>query len=164
MASLPHETRNDLSKKTRARIAELCNQVLASVIDLRMQVKQAHWNVKGPNFIGLHELFDKIAADLSDPIDETAERITALGGVALGTVRLAAKGSALSEYPHDIFAGADHVKALSSALAKCGAQVRAAIDDADEAGDKDTADLFTGLSRLLDKSLWLVEAHGQASK
>lgn len=160
--ALSHTTRNDLSRKTREKVVELLNDRLCDLIDLRSQVHQAHWNVKGPNFIGLHELFDRIVGDLSAPIDEIAERAVQLGGAAIGTVRAAAKRSSLKEYPADLSAGKDHVEAVADALAAFGKLAREAIDESDKAGDKDTADLFTGLSRTIDKALWLVEAHGQA--
>lgn len=160
--AISHSTRNDLSKKTREKVVELLNDRLCDLIDLRSQVHQAHWNVKGPNFIGLHELFDKIVEDLGDPIDDLAERAMQLGGSVVGTVRASAKRSSLKEYPADLSAGKDHVEAVADALAAFGKLAREAIDQADKAGDKDTSDLFTGLSRLIDKSLWLVEAHGQA--
>ena len=156
--------KNDLPKATRVAMIELLNQQLADVIDLGLQTKQAHWNVKGPNFIGLHELFDKVAEEVEGFTDEIAERAVALGGVALGTVQVVAKHSRLSAYPLDLSSGKDHVAALSSALAKYGASVRAAIDTAAKHSDADTADLFTGVSRGVDKLLWFVEAHTQATE
>jgi starvation-inducible DNA-binding protein len=131
-------------------------------VDLHYQAKQAHWNVKGPSFIALHELFDKIAATVEDHNDLVAERIAALGGIAEGTVAVAAKQSRLSSYPLNITTGREHVEALSSALASFGQSVRKAIDEATGFGDADTADLFTEISRDTDRSLWLVEAHSQA--
>jgi starvation-inducible DNA-binding protein len=118
--------------------------------------------VKGINFIALHELFDQVASDLDPHVDDIAERITTLGGVALGTIRVAAQNSSLSEYPLEISDGAAHVDALSNALADFGKKVRADIDAADELGDANTADLLTGISRSVDKMLWFVEAHLQA--
>ncbi len=162
--NLPHTTQNDLSNKIRARVVELLNERLVDAIDLQSQVKQAHWNVKGPSFIALHELFDKIAGELGGHIDDIAERAVQLGGTALGTVRIAAANSGLKEYPSNIFAGRDHIKALAAALSSFGELVRKAIDQADKAGDNNTADLFTGVSRSIDKSLWFVEAHGQAER
>lgn len=159
---LAHSTRNDLPRKVREKIVDLLSDRLSDTIDLRSQIHQAHWNVKGPNFIGLHELFDKIVGELGEPIDDIAERIVQLGGSALGTVRIAAKRSTLREYPANISAGKDHVDAVSDVLAVYGKLVREAIERSDEIGDKDTADLFTGISRQIDKALWLVEAHGQA--
>jgi starvation-inducible DNA-binding protein len=138
------------------------NQQLADVLDLGLQAKQAHWNVKGPHFIGLHELFDKVAEELEEFTDEIAERSVELGGVALGTVQVVAKESRLTPYPLDLASGEAHVAALSNALAGFGATTRAAIDTAGKAGDADTADLFTEVSRGVDKLLWMVEAHGQA--
>lgn len=152
-------TRNDLPQETRAKVGDLLNRLLADTFDLFSQTKEAHWNVKGRDFIQLHKLFDELAATLLEPIDEIAERITALGGVAKGTVRMSAADSKLPEYPLDAVEGMQHVQLLSDRYANLAKSMRAAIDSSDEWGDKDTADLCTGISRLLDKSLWFLEAH-----
>lgn len=154
-------TRNDLPEKLRQQMVELLNEQLAHVIDLGLQAKQAHWNVKGPNFIALHELFDKVAEELEEFTDEIAERAVALGGIAQGTIQTVAKVSKSGAYPIAITSGEAHVDALSDALALFGSSVRTAIDDAAKLGDADTADLFTGVSRGMDKLLWMVEAHAQ---
>ena len=155
------KTKNDLPESIRMKAVELLNARLADAIDLQTQIKQAHWNVKGPNFIALHELFDKINEDVEDYVDDIAERAVQLGGVAEGTARTAAKRSSLSEYPTNAVDGRAHVEALSSVLAAFGRSARKAIDDAD---DLDTADLFTEISRGIDKWLWFVEAHLQAER
>ena len=157
-----HNTKIDLSKDAREKLIELLNKRLADASDLKSQAKQAHWNVKGMSFIALHELFDDIATAVEAHIDLIAERVTALGGTAMGTVRLAAENSSLSEYPHEITDGAAHVDALSTALADFGKAVRKGIDEAADLGDQDTADIFTEVSREIDKQLWFVEAHIQA--
>ena len=157
-----HNTKNDLPKETREKIIATLNSRLADASDLKSQAKQAHWNVKGMSFIALHELFDQVATQAEGYTDLIAERVTILGGTALGTVRVAASNSTLSEYPLEITDGADHVDALSSALSDFGKKVRANIDEADDLGDMDTADLFTEVSRGIDKLLWFVEAHIQA--
>lgn len=157
-----HNTKIDIEKSKREQIVTILNQQLADASDLRSQAKQAHWNVKGMNFIALHELFDRVAADMEPHIDDIAERITTLGGTALGTVRVAAQNSSLTEYPLEITDGAAHVDALSTALADFGKKVRADIDATVELGDADTADLLTGVSRSVDKLLWFVEAHLQS--
>lgn len=157
-----HETKIDIAKGKREKLIGILNQSLADAADLKSQAKQAHWNVKGPNFIALHELFDQVATELDTHVDDLAERITTLGGVAMGTVRLTAENSSLAEYPHEISDGTAHVDALSSALADFGKKARKNIDETDELGDKDTADLYTGVSRGVDKLLWFVEAHNQA--
>jgi starvation-inducible DNA-binding protein len=157
-----HETKIDLAKGKREKLIGILNQSLSDLIDLKSQAKQAHWNVKGPNFIALHELFDRVATELDTHVDDLAERITTLGGVAMGTVRLSAENSSLAEYPHEISDGTAHVDALSTALSDFGKKARKNIDTTDEIGDKDTADLYTGISRNLDKLLWFVEAHNQA--
>ena len=148
----------------RSELNALINQRLADVIDLQMQLKQAHWNIKGPHFIGLHELFDKIAEDVATYVDEIAERAVQLGGIAQGTVRTAASRSRLEEYPLDIADGATHVEAVAKALSTFGRDARVSIGEANALDDADTADLFTELSRRIDKWLWFVEAHSQASK
>ena len=157
-----HNTKIDIGKGKREQIVAILNQRLADASDLKSQAKQAHWNVKGMNFIALHELFDQVSTEVETHIDDIAERITTLGGVALGTIRVVAQNSSLSEYPLEITDGAAHVDALSNALADFGKKVRADIDATDELGDKDTADLLTGISRAIDKLLWFVEAHLQA--
>jgi starvation-inducible DNA-binding protein len=156
-----YKTKIDLSEKVRRNIIVILNDRLADAIDLQSQVKQAHWNVKGPHFIALHELFDKISNVVFEQIDEIAERVTSLGGTAEGTVAVAAKRSKLKNYPLSITAGKDHLFYLSTQIAAFGKSVRAAIADTDELGDADTADLFTGISRDLDKYLWFLEAHLQ---
>jgi starvation-inducible DNA-binding protein len=158
-----HRTRIDLSGETRSRMVELLNGRLADAIDLHLQAKQAHWNVKGPNFIALHELFDEIAEQVDGYVDDLAERVTALGGTAGGTLQAVGGRSRLAAYPLDIADGRAHLDALAGALAHFGRAVRAAIDESAGAGDADTSDLFTGVSRGIDKSLWLVEAHLQAA-
>jgi starvation-inducible DNA-binding protein len=156
-----HKTRNDLPKPTRVQMIELLNMRLADAIDLYNQVKQAHWNVKGMQFIALHELFDKICEAVEDGVDELAERAVQLGGVAEGTVQAVVKRTTLAPYPLELKAGRDHVDRLAKALAAYGKSLRAAIQTAADAGDADTSDLFTQLSRAADKQLWFVEAHLQ---
>ena len=158
------KTKNDLSEGIRAKAVELLNARLADAIDLQTQTKQAHWNVKGPHFIGLHELFDKINEAVADYVDDIAERAVQLGGVAEGTARIAAKRSTLSEYPSTISDGRSHVEALSSALATFGNSARKSISEANDFGDLDTADLFTEISRGVDNWLWFVEAHQQTER
>jgi starvation-inducible DNA-binding protein len=158
------KTKNDLPENVRVKVIELLNARLADCKDLQTQTKQAHWNVKGPNFIGLHELFDKINEEIDEYVDEIAERAVQLGGVAEGTARAVAKRSTLPEYPLNIADGRAHVDALSSALAAFGKVARKAIDESNDFGDLDTADLFTEVSRGIDKWLWFVEAHLQAER
>lgn len=156
-----YKTKIDLSEKVRRNVIAVLNERLADAIDLQSQAKQAHWNVKGPQFIALHELFDKISDTVLEQIDAIAERVTALGGAAEGTVAVASKRSKLKNYPLSITSGKDHLYYLSTQIAAFGKAVRAAIDDTAKFGDADTADLFTGISRELDKYLWFLEAHLQ---
>ncbi|MGD9589121.1 MAG: DNA starvation/stationary phase protection protein Dps [Pyrinomonadaceae bacterium] len=157
-----HNSKIDIAKGKREKLVGMLNQSLADAMDLKSQAKQAHWNVKGTSFIALHELFDQVATEVEARVDEIAERVTTLGGTAMGTVRIAAENSSLSQYPLEITDGTAHVDALSTALADFGKKVRKNIDDADELGDADTADLYTGISRGIDKLLWFVEAHNQS--
>jgi len=159
-----YETENDLSLQRRSELNALMNQRLASAVDLQMQMKQAHWNVKGPSFIGLHELFDKVDEAVESYVDMIAERIVQLGGIAEGTVRVSAARSRLAEYPLQIAEGVAHVEAVARALSTFGQEARATIEEANALEDADTADLFTEVSRGIDKWLWFVEAHSQATK
>lgn len=155
------DTRIDLPAEKREGLVELLNQSLADISDLTSQVHVAHWNVKGEEFYQLHNLFEELYNELNGFTDEIAERITTLGGYAHGTVRDAAENSTLPEYPADIAAGLKHVQALAERYALFAAHVRQAIDQSEEHGDKSTADLYTEISRVLEKRLWFLEAHLQ---
>ena len=156
-----YETSNDLASTTRRSAVELLNEHLADAIDLHLQAKQAHWNIKGPNFTGLHELFERIAVQAGEYADLIAERATALGGVARGTLQAVSRQTQLREYPLEGGDWRAHVQAMRDALATFGRGVRKAIDDATALNDAATADLFTEVSRGADKSLWMIEAHVQ---
>ncbi|MEL6578730.1 MAG: DNA starvation/stationary phase protection protein Dps [Cyanobacteria bacterium J06621_12] len=154
-----YATRIDLPEELRAKVIELLNQTLAATLDLKTQTKQAHWNVKGMDFYQLHLLFDEMAGELEEYVDTVAERITALGGVAMGTARIAAADSILPEYVFEAVTGAEHVTALAERYGIYAKHLRDAIDVTDELGDADTADLYTEISRTIDKRLWFLEAH-----
>jgi starvation-inducible DNA-binding protein len=155
------ETRNDIADAKREELVTLLNARLADTFDLYSQLKQAHWNVKGSDFIQLHLLYDQVAEGVLEYVDMIAERATALGGLALGTARMAAVSSTLDEYPLDEVAGLETVRVIADRLAAYGASVRKAIDEALELNDQDTGDLFIEVSRAIDKHLWFVEAHLQ---
>lgn len=159
-----HRTKNDIPESHRSKLAELCNARLADAVDLQTQCKQAHWNVRGPHFFELHELFDQINEDAEEYVDLLAERAVQLGGSAMGTARMAAQRSTLPEYPAGASSGRDHVEALSTALAAFGKVARAAIAASAKLDDADTADIFTEISRGTDKWLWMVEAHRDAER
>ena len=152
-------TRIDLREDVRVQTIEILNQTLAATLDLKTQTKQAHWNVKGMDFYQLHKLFDEIATELEEYTDMVAERVTALGGVAMGTARIAARESILPEYALDAVVGVEHVTALADRFGAYAKHLREAIDQTDELGDADTADLYTEVSRTIDKRLWFLEAH-----
>jgi starvation-inducible DNA-binding protein len=159
-----YPTRIDIPESDRAQIIEILNKTLAATLDLKTQVKQAHWNVKGKDFYQLHEMFDEMAGELEEYVDMVAERVTALGGLALGTARVAAQESILPEYPFDILEGMEHVTALADRFAPYAKHLRESIAKTDDLGDADTADLYTEISRTIDKRLWFLEAHLQPSE
>lgn len=154
-----YPTRIDLPQEIREKIVVLLNQTLAATLDLKTQTKQAHWNVKGMDFYQLHELFDEMATELEEYVDMVAERVTALGGMALGTARIAAAESILPEYDLDAVGGVEHITALADRYAVYAKHLREAIDTSDSWEDADTADLYTEISRTIDKRLWFLEAH-----
>lgn len=149
----------DLTSNTKTQVIGLLNERLADAIDLSLLTKQAHWNLRGPGFIGIHEMLDTFRTELDLHVDTVAERVSQLGGIALGTTQNVASGSKLAPYPQDIIAVKDHLAALIERYAAAANSVRAAIDTADEAGDADSADIFTAYSRALDKALWFLEAN-----
>jgi starvation-inducible DNA-binding protein len=151
-----------LSEDTKSKVIEILNARLADTVDLKTQVKHAHWNVKGIQFFQLHELFDSVASHLEDQSDLIAERVTQLGGVANGTARQAAADSSIKEYDFNAVKGEDHVRALVQRLATLANAARKAIDDSGKLGDQATADVFTEITRAADKDLWFLEAHLQA--
>lgn len=155
------QTRNTLESNARSASVALLNARLADTIDLALAAKQAHWNVRGAGFIAVHEMLDQLRTTLDTHVDTLAERVSALGEIARGTTQDAGK-SALPPYPAEIRAIPDHLAAMAERLATLGDAVRKNIDEADDAGDAATADIFTALSRDLDKWLWFIEAHQPA--
>ncbi|HTI84221.1 MAG TPA: DNA starvation/stationary phase protection protein Dps [Acetobacteraceae bacterium] len=156
-----HRTVNDLNDNTKRAAIELLNARVADGIDLALLTKQAHWNLKGPQFIAVHEMLDGFRTQIDDHVDTMAERVVQLGGTALGTTQVVAQSSALAPYPTDIYKIKEHLAALIERYGAVANALRKSIDQADESGDADTADIFTAASRDLDKALWFLEAHVQ---
>ena len=156
-----HTTKNDTKNNAKAASMECLEARLADSIDLGLVTKQAHWNLKGPQFISVHLMLDKFRGEQDEWTDMIAERIVQLGGTAKGTVQEIDKRTSLPTYPTDIYKVADHLAALIERYAACANAIRKNIDDTDDAGDADTADLFTEVSRGLDKQLWFLEAFVQ---
>ncbi len=150
---------SDLKSNTRATMIDLLNARLADTIDLKLAVKQAHWNIKGPSFIAIHELLDQVSARVEEHYDTIAERCVQLGGTAFGTVQAVAKATSLSPYPVTATSQETHVRQIADHLGAAAAACREAVDKADEAGDAITADIFTGIARALDKDHWFIGAH-----
>ncbi|SFI98014.1 DNA starvation/stationary phase protection protein Dps [Aerobium aerolatum] len=156
-----HTTRIDLKSNTKKTMIDLLNARLADALDLALITKQAHWNLKGPQFIAIHEMLDGFRATLDIHTDTIAERAVQLGGMAQGTSQTIAETTKLKPYPTDISKTKDHLAELIERYGAVANLVRAAIDESDEAGDADAADIFTAFSRDLDKNLWFLEAHVQ---
>ena len=156
-----HKTRMSLPEKVRVESIKILNKTLASAADLSAQLKQAHWNVKGPEFISLHKMFDDIAEEVENQVDVIAERVTSLGGTALGTIQEAAKNTQLRTYPTDIFTAKEHLEHLAHNFAILGELSRENIDNTAKLDDMGTNDLYIDLARMLDKNLWFIEAHLQ---
>ncbi|QGM45998.1 DNA starvation/stationary phase protection protein Dps [Methylocystis heyeri] len=154
-----HQTRNDLPSNSKATVIELLNARLAEAIDLALITKQAHWNLRGREFIAIHEMIDGFRSQIDEHVDTIAERVVQLGGVALGTPQSVAKATTLKPYPLDISTIEDHLQALAERYGQVANSVRAGIETSDEAGDDDTSDILVGFSRVLDKDLWFLEAH-----
>ncbi|MBN9457461.1 MAG: DNA starvation/stationary phase protection protein Dps [Bosea sp.] len=158
-AKIVKSSKVDLASNTKTKVVGLLNERLADGIDLALLTKQAHWNLKGPGFIGIHLMLDGFRDDLDIHVDTVAERVAQLGGIALGTTQSTASASSLKAYPTDIISVQDHLAALVERYADAGNKVREAIDACDEAGDADSADILTAYSRMLDKSLWFLQSN-----
>jgi starvation-inducible DNA-binding protein len=156
-----YPTKISLESNVKSSSIELLNARVADCIDLALLTKQAHWNLKGRQFIAVHEMLDGFRTQVDDFVDTMAERVAQLGGTALGTTQTTAKGTTLPPYPVDIHSIADHLHALIDRYGKAANSIREAIDQSAEAGDANTADIFTEVSRGLDKALWFLEAHMQ---
>jgi starvation-inducible DNA-binding protein len=148
-----------IKSNTKTEMIALINARLAEAIDLALITKQAHWNLKGPTFIAVHEFLDDVRKDVDKQVDIIAERAAQLDGIALGTIQAVAKATTLPAYPTDIRKVEDHLRALVDHFGKVSKTARDAIDKADDAGDADTADIFTAYSRMLDKNLWFLKSH-----
>lgn len=156
-----HATRNSLSEDVRTKVCDVLLARMADAIDMTLMAKQAHWNVKGPQFRALHMQFDEVHDAARVAMDLIAERAVMLGAQVFGTVRATAKASSLEEYPLDISEDQDHVRALADRLGVFGGKIRDAIDATDDLGDKDTSDMFTEISRAIDMQTWMVESHAR---
>jgi starvation-inducible DNA-binding protein len=156
---MPNHYVNELGANAREESISLLKTALSNSLDLQMALKQAHWTIKGPSFIGLHELLDQVAGRCFGHSDMIAERIVILGGQTDGTVQGVAGSSSAKPYPADIKNQEDHVRELTERLMDFGGLCRKSIAKAGDNGDEDTADLFTEISRTIDKDAWFIGAH-----
>ncbi|SDE70059.1 DNA starvation/stationary phase protection protein Dps [Limimaricola pyoseonensis] len=157
---MPENFTSELTQDTRQQMVDLLNKNLANMVALTLAVKQAHWNLKGKGFIGVHELLDDAADRLREGADLMAERAVILGGFARGTVEVAAEKSQMEAYPVELSEIGKHIEELKARYMFVGGEIRKAMDEAGEAGDEDTADLFTEVSRTIDKDAWFIGANG----
>jgi starvation-inducible DNA-binding protein len=152
---------NALPEEQQAKLIEMLNRRLADAIDLQLQSRQTYWNVKGPHFMTLRELFDQVAKGVEEDANLIAERIVQLGGKAEGTAQAVAGRSSLDGYRLASADGNSHIDALSTTLTDFGRHTRYASAQARELKDADTADIFTEIARGIDKWLWFVETSQQ---
>lgn len=160
---MPTNFAGGLNQDTRSQVIDLLNANLVNTINLTLAVKQAHWNLKGNGFIGVHELLDDVADRLRESADTMAERAVILGGHAKGTVEVVAEKSTLEAYPPELQAIEDHIAHLKERFTELGSAIREAAEVAGDAGDEDTADLFTEVSRSVDKDAWFIGANAKAA-
>ena len=156
---MPESFVTGLDQQTQEQMCELLNARLAQGIDLRLAVKQAHWNLRGKGYIGVHELLDEVSARLGEGTDMIAERVAIMGGFARGTTQVVAENTDLEPYPVELTPIEDHIKALVQRFQHYGKSLREGIDAADEAGDEDAADLLTEVSRMVEKDTWFIGAN-----
>ncbi len=161
MKNMLHKTKISIPEKKRIELIKMLNKSLASTSDLSIQMKHAHWNIKGKEFIALHKLFDEIAEEVENQVDVIAERVTSLGGTALGTVQEIVKNTNLRTFPIDIFDLEKIITHLSHNFAILGELARDHMDASEKLDDMATNDVYIDLARMLDKNLWFLEAHLQ---
>ncbi len=161
MEPIMHHTRQSIQERERMDLVNMLNQTLASTSDLYAQLKHAHWNIKGPQFIAMHKLFDEIAEEVEGHVDTIAERITALGGTAFGTIQDVVKNTQLRVLPNNVFTLEQLLEHITHNFAILSELARECMDRSEELDDMATNDVYVDLARSLDKNLWFLEAHIQ---
>ncbi|SDZ18965.1 starvation-inducible DNA-binding protein [Jannaschia faecimaris] len=159
---MPESFVTGIDQQTQEQMCEVLNERLAVGIDLRLAVKQAHWNLRGQGFIGVHEMLDEVSARLGESTDMMAERVALMGGFAKGTTQVVADKTTLDAYPVELTALDDHVSELVSRFKTFGKMIREGMEAADAAGDEDTADLLTEVSRTVEKDTWFIGSNAAA--
>ncbi|MFX0545098.1 DNA starvation/stationary phase protection protein Dps [Roseovarius sp. S1116L3] len=153
-----------LSDNAREASINHLNVALATGIQLQLAIKQAHWNIKGPSFIGIHELLDDVYDRMGEHVDTIAERCVILGGTADGTLEGVEKNGKLEPYPRDAVHQDVHIDELKKRMVQFTTLVHESLKEVGESGDEETADLFTGVSRGVSKDAWFIGAHHTSAK
>lgn len=159
MCALMRKTKISIPEKNRIELVQMLNKTLANISDLYLQIKQMHWNIKGPEFIALHKLLDEVAERVEEHVDIVAERATSLGGIAFGTAEEIVKNSVLRKYPVALYSIEEYLEQLTHNFAIAGELVRNDIKKCEDLADYATGDVFIALTRELDKDLWLLESN-----
>lgn len=162
MSSLKFSSRIDLDESTRAKLVDLLNKNLANGLILQLQVKHAHWNVRGRSFQFVHELFDELLDRLQVHSDDIAERAAMLGGVPFGTAKRINDLTSIPEYDFEAVTSTEHIRALADRFGAHASELRKAIAQTSELEDAATEDVFTAILRDVEKDLWFLESHLQA--
>ncbi len=152
------KTTSTLPEASRITLGQTLNARLQDGLDLHSQVKMAHWNVRGPQFLTLHPLFETLATELLLQTDTLAERAVTLGVPADATARTVAAQSRLAEYPRDVVRDVDHLRAIASRVDTWVAGLRQSRGVAEELKDTDTVDLLTGMVSSWEKHAWFLSA------
>lgn len=152
-------TLNELPAPTRSEVTGMLSRLLVETLDVALCARHAHWNVRGPDFLLLHDLMDHIGTELDDQADRLAKRIRALGGTVRGTAHTIATESSFKPYPVEVAEGQDHLEALALRLGLLSAEARLSIYECSGGLDPVTADVLVRVNSAIDDVLWSVESH-----
>lgn len=152
------ETKNVLPEGARVVVAEALEQLVYDTVDFWSQMKTAHWNLRGPRFLELHQFFDLLAQRLEKAADKISERAVQLGCHAQGTVRESAKCSRMPDFGQKLY---DEKAAVPGLIRRYGIYtewLKQATEVAFKEGDQVTANMLITMMEKFDKDLWMLEA------